>query len=121
MCVSSLSRVLRLLGVLERAEGSSESESSELDSESKELVESVLDGETPRMVVNEDVVRSAGVPLSDIEEIAKQEIREIERRHAQMETLFRVGGEEHDMLRVTVRRVCERHQIALLRARRHPC
>ena len=40
----------------------------------------VLDGETPRMVVNEDVVRSAGVPLSDIEEIAKQEIREIERR-----------------------------------------
>lgn len=43
-------------------------------------VGAVVDGENPELVLNEDVVRIHGVPESYIEQHAKQELGEIERR-----------------------------------------
>ena len=44
---------------------------------------------------------------------------QIERRGADVEALFGAARKEHDMLRVAVRRVGQRHQVALLRAGGH--
>ena len=48
---------------------------------------SIIDGEHPDIIMNEQVVRTAGVKQSDIDAIAKRELLEIERRR----TLYAPG------------------------------
>jgi putative phosphoribosyl transferase len=43
---------------------------------------SVIDGEQPDIVLNDDVVRAAGLSASDIRSIADAELKEVERRRA---------------------------------------
>ena len=75
-------------------------------------------GVVPRQTPAHPVIH-ADVQITGHEHRCLKALGKIERAHAEPETLFGISRKEHDVLGIAMRGVRERHEVALLRARRH--